>query len=129
MRVFNYMSRSSFNQHQQFRLSRVRAVTSYTGKIELGIASFNAGRGLLIEYKKQKGSEMLSDAFEKDHLFSPVKKLNNQFVGHFDKLYIKDPNDELSLHQIRMEYSGNLSAGFKIMSLEADKTIEYHYRR
>ncbi len=130
---FNKMGKSSSGIHHQFRLKRVWAIHDKSFDLDLGLVNLGSTRGLQIEYKRLD-DDIAQYYFEEfpsisKGLFSVANAVNNRFVAQFDKKYIEDRPNELSLHQIRMKYTGSLEFGIEILTLGKSKTLEFHYKR
>ncbi len=130
---FNAMGDSSSSIHKQFKLKRVWAIHDWNFGLSLGAVSFGMSRGLQIEYKRLDDNLSLPFFEGRDaEYFKPIQPanfINNKLVSVFDKSMVTDTPDELSLHQIRVKYTGDLEAGVELVSIGKSETLEFHYKR
>jgi hypothetical protein len=132
MQNFNHLSTRN-DIFQQFDLKRVFAIHTLTASLDLAVFSTSFSKGVQIEYKKANDDTsfdyigLQNSKLSKAYL--PIRALNESIIRHFDKRFYSDRSSELSLHQIRLKYSLEAGAGFKVVTVEKASTLEFHYKR
>ena len=130
---FNQMADRAERNLNQFRLKRVWAIHSLEKEINFALISVSKNRGIQIEYKNIKAYPAPSFPTDTDFTFGPILSATNHInlgvMSIFDRFPYSDPEGELSLHQVRLKYSGSLETGLQMVGVGTSKTMEFHYKR
>lgn len=112
----------------RFELRRAWVRFDLNKELDLILFKVSKGGGFLIDYRRVP-AEMRDVELRLTPKLDPALEVPQKFAGSFGSFLAPKAEGDFPLNQIRYKFSGNLSGGFKILTLEKTASIELHYLR